>query len=144
MDTNRAILRNLMEHGQRDAEGATVGKTIIFARSHAHAVLLQELFEERLREVMVQEQEGPTATLDPMKENGAMGRFLKGLRGELKTHEDNKTKQLQALTSALDANDQNSLINRLVKESQAARNSLLNAINPESPESPMAVIKNTW
>lgn len=45
-DTNRKILRNLMERGIRDATGTRVGKTIIFARSHNHAVLLQNLFDE--------------------------------------------------------------------------------------------------
>lgn len=45
-ETNRAILRNLMEHGIRDASGQQVGKTIIFARSHQHAVLLSQLFDE--------------------------------------------------------------------------------------------------
>jgi type I restriction enzyme R subunit len=45
-DTNRAILRNLMESGIRDASGQQVGKSIIFARSHSHAVLLRELFDE--------------------------------------------------------------------------------------------------
>ena len=45
-DTNRVILRNLMENGIRDATGTRVGKTIIFARNHNHAVLLQNLFDE--------------------------------------------------------------------------------------------------
>jgi type I restriction enzyme R subunit len=45
-DTNRLVLRNLMENGIRDADGAMVGKTIVFARSHAHALLLQKLFDE--------------------------------------------------------------------------------------------------
>jgi type I restriction enzyme, R subunit len=45
-DTNRAILRNLMENGVRDATGQQPGKTIIFARSHLHAVLLRQLFDE--------------------------------------------------------------------------------------------------
>jgi type I restriction enzyme R subunit len=45
-DTNRVILRNLMENGIRDATGQRVGKSIIFARSHDHAVLLRELFDE--------------------------------------------------------------------------------------------------
>src|SRR3546814_12359044 len=40
------VLRNLMEHGIRDATGQLVGKTIIFARGHDHAVLLQQLFDE--------------------------------------------------------------------------------------------------
>ncbi|WP_170605832.1 DEAD/DEAH box helicase family protein [Ruegeria arenilitoris] len=45
-DTNRAILRNLMENGLRDATGQTPGKSIIFARNHDHAVLLSKLFDE--------------------------------------------------------------------------------------------------
>ena len=45
-DTNRKILRNLMEHGIRDATSTRVGKTIVFARNHNHAVLLQNLFDE--------------------------------------------------------------------------------------------------
>jgi type I site-specific restriction endonuclease len=45
-DTNRLILRNLMERGIKDATGSRVGKTIIFARNHNHAVLLQNPFEE--------------------------------------------------------------------------------------------------
>ena len=45
-DTNRAMLRNLMESGVRDGTGQQIGKSIIFARSHAHAMLLRELFDE--------------------------------------------------------------------------------------------------
>ncbi len=45
-DTNRAILRNLMENGLREATGQHPGKSIIFARNHKHAILLAELFDE--------------------------------------------------------------------------------------------------
>ena len=45
-DTNRAILRNLMENGLREATGQVIGKTIIFARNHDHAVLMSRLFDE--------------------------------------------------------------------------------------------------
>ena len=45
-DTNRVILRNLMENGQKDATGQVPGKTIIFARNHQHAMLLRQLFDE--------------------------------------------------------------------------------------------------
>lgn len=45
-DTNRAILRNLMENGIRNATGQAIGKTIIFARNHEHAVLMSRLFDE--------------------------------------------------------------------------------------------------
>lgn len=45
-DTNRAILRNLMENGLRDVTGQLPGKSIIFARNHQHAVLLRQMFDE--------------------------------------------------------------------------------------------------
>src|SRR5690606_35768159 len=45
-DTNRIILRNLMDHGLRDPSGSRPGKSIIFARNHEHAKLLEELFHE--------------------------------------------------------------------------------------------------
>lgn len=45
-DTNRKILRNLMENGIRNATGQHVGKSIIFARNHKHAMLLSDLFNE--------------------------------------------------------------------------------------------------
>ena len=45
-DTNRHILRNLMDYGIRVADGSRVGKTIVFARSIRHARLLEELFNE--------------------------------------------------------------------------------------------------
>lgn len=45
-DTNREVLRNLMERGLRDADGQLPGKTIVFARSIQHAELLATLFSE--------------------------------------------------------------------------------------------------
>ena len=35
-----------MDHGIRQADGQTLGKTIVFARNHRHAKLLEELFDE--------------------------------------------------------------------------------------------------
>lgn len=45
-DSNRKILQNLMDHGIRQADGQTLGKTIVFARNHRHAKLLEALFDE--------------------------------------------------------------------------------------------------
>ncbi|MDO6559766.1 DEAD/DEAH box helicase family protein [Paraglaciecola chathamensis] len=45
-DTNRVILRNLMEKGLRDLDGQLPGKTIVFARNIAHAELMAKLFAE--------------------------------------------------------------------------------------------------
>lgn len=45
-DTNRIILRNLMDNGIRDGEGQLPGKSIVFARNIDHARLLSSLFDE--------------------------------------------------------------------------------------------------
>lgn len=45
-DTNRQILRNLMERGLRMGDGQTLGKTIVFARNIKHAELMATLFGE--------------------------------------------------------------------------------------------------
>ncbi|MFV2055172.1 MAG: DEAD/DEAH box helicase family protein [Thiohalomonadales bacterium] len=45
-DTNRMILRNLMDNGIRQSDDQTLGKSIIFARNHRHAKLLETLFDE--------------------------------------------------------------------------------------------------
>ena len=42
----RHIIRNLMENGIKEASGQLPGKSIIFARNHNHAVLMQQLFDE--------------------------------------------------------------------------------------------------
>lgn len=45
--TNAAIMRNLMENGIKDKDDQLPGKTIVFARNHKHAVLLQTVFDEQ-------------------------------------------------------------------------------------------------
>lgn len=45
-DTTRSIWRALMDEGIREATASRVGKTIVFARSHLHAVHLEDVFSE--------------------------------------------------------------------------------------------------
>jgi type I restriction enzyme R subunit len=45
-DTTRFIWKTLMDEGIREATGSRVGKTIVFARGHDHAVHLAEVFSE--------------------------------------------------------------------------------------------------
>jgi type I restriction enzyme, R subunit len=45
-DTNRLILRNLMEEGIRDGQDQVIGKSIVFCRNHKHAILMRQLFDE--------------------------------------------------------------------------------------------------
>lgn len=56
-DTDRRIVRNLMEKGMRGPDGQQVGKTIVFARDHQHAVQLQSLFEEMYPQYMKPQKE---------------------------------------------------------------------------------------
>jgi len=45
LDTNRLIIRNLMENGIKLTDGR-LGKSIVFARNHKHAIILQDVFNE--------------------------------------------------------------------------------------------------
>lgn len=45
-DTTRFTWRSLMEEGIREGTGSRIGKTIVFARNHNHAVHLAEVFSE--------------------------------------------------------------------------------------------------
>jgi type I restriction enzyme R subunit len=50
-DTIRKVLQDLMDEGLRVNNGDTLGKTIIFARDHNHAVLIQEEFRRMYPEL---------------------------------------------------------------------------------------------
>ncbi len=45
-DTEAKVLRLFMERGIRNADGSTIGKTIVFACNHVHAIYLRDLFYE--------------------------------------------------------------------------------------------------
>ncbi|MCB9609906.1 MAG: hypothetical protein H6716_25175 [Polyangiaceae bacterium] len=72
--------------------------------------------------------------------NGAIARFLKSLREELKDADDDRAKQLSSALAALVSNDENSPINRLVRETHQARQAVLSAVNPDAP---MGIMKAT-
>jgi hypothetical protein len=101
------------------------------------------LLETKLREVLADNQAEVTRALDPVAEDGAVARFLRALRTELEKADDDRSKQLALATRALDANDEDSLLSRLMRETSAAKNAFAAAMNPEVPTSPMAVLKNT-
>lgn len=103
---------------------------------------LVQILTNRLQAVLDQQQANFGHALDPLEKDGAVGRFLRSLREELQSADHNRAKQLAAALAALDANDETSLINRLVRETEQARRSLLIAINPNISDSPMAVLKS--
>lgn len=100
------------------------------------------LLESKLREAIEENQAEVARALDPVAEDGAVARFLRALRKQLEDADEDRNKQLALATRALDANDENSLLSRLMRETASARNAFVSAMNPELPDSPMAVLKN--
>lgn len=52
-DTIRTVIRDLMEEGLKVNNGDILGKTIIFARDHNHAILIQEEFRKMYPELCI-------------------------------------------------------------------------------------------
>lgn len=102
---------------------------------------LVKVLEGQLRTVMGESHAELVQALDPLAEDGAVARFLRSLREELQCAEDDRQKQLSAALAALDANDENSLLSRLVRETNRARQEVLLAVNPNAVDSPMAIMK---
>ena len=46
IDTNRRVLTDLMEKGIKVEGGDKLGKTIIFAKNHSHALFIEQQFNE--------------------------------------------------------------------------------------------------
>ncbi|HTG35012.1 MAG TPA: hypothetical protein VLB76_19015 [Thermoanaerobaculia bacterium] len=102
---------------------------------------LVKVLEVQLRAVMGESHAELVRALDPLAEDGAVARFLKSLRDELRGADEDRQKQLSAALAALDANDEGSLLSRLVRETHQARQEVLAAVNPDSPSSPMGILK---
>ena len=66
---------------------------------------LIKLLEAQLRSVMNDGHAELVRALDPLAEDGAVARFLKSLRDELKSSDEDRAKQLTSALNALDAND---------------------------------------
>ncbi len=99
--------------------------------------------EAGLRQVMCEGHEELAHALDPLAEDGAVARFLRKLRDELKGSDEDRAKQLSTALAALDANDEKSLISRLAQETTKAQRAVIEAINPSLAGSPMAVMVGT-
>lgn len=104
---------------------------------------LVKILEGQLRAVMHEGHAELVRALDPLAEDGAVARMLRSLREELKGADEDRARQLSAALAALDANDEQSLLSRLVREAQQAREQVLQAINPEGAGSPLAVLKQS-
>lgn len=101
---------------------------------------LVKILERQLGQVMSESRSELIRALDPLAEEGAVARFLRSLREELKGAEQGRAEQLSAALAALDANNEASLLSRLVRETSQARVDVLEAMNPHAPHSPMAIL----
>lgn len=104
---------------------------------------LVQVLEARLTGVMEANQRQLFNALDPLAEDGAVARLVRSLRKELEDAEQDRTKQLGRALAALDANDETSLLSRLIRETKEAKQTLLRSLNPEDPDSPLAAMKRT-
>jgi hypothetical protein len=102
-----------------------------------------KILEVQLRAVLNDGHAELVRALDPLEPNGAIARFLRSLRDELKGADEDRAKQLSTALAALNANDENSLINRLVRETHGARQEVLHAVNPDVPDSPMGIMQSS-
>ena len=101
---------------------------------------LLQLMSERLEQAMAAQNNAFQKALDPQCEGGAIGRFFVGLRDELKRAEGDQAEQLKLALAALDTTKEDSLLNQLRRDTQVAREQLLQAINPATEGSPLAII----
>jgi hypothetical protein len=101
------------------------------------------LIEKKIEEQLRRNNDALSKALDPLAEDGAVARLFRSLRAEMANAEQDRTKQLALATKALDANDEGSLLSRLMRETQAARSSLLRAFNVDEPGSPLAVLRTS-
>lgn len=101
------------------------------------------VLETRLRDLMGEEHARVLRTLDPSQPDSAVGRFLATLQQQLQESGEDRAKQLSRALAALDANDESSLLSRLMRETREARDNLLAAVNPEAPGSPLATIRDS-
>lgn len=80
-DTIRKVLKDLMEEGLRVDNGDTLGKTIIFARDHNHALKIQEIFRQMYPELCnVESHEGEDYCVvidNQIKHNDKLQRIFK-------------------------------------------------------------------
>lgn len=94
-DTNRKIIRTLMEKGLRDANGE-LGKSIIFARNHEHGELLETLFNE-----MYPQYKGKYARLIDSHDQNA-STLLDNFKGESQENEINIAISISMLDTGVD------------------------------------------
>ncbi len=104
---------------------------------------LVQVMSKHLADVIEDHKDALLAELDPRAEDGALATLLKTLRGELVELNGDRDEQLERVVKALDANNKDSLVSKLLRETGEAQQLLLKAINPDDPGSPIAAVNKT-
>jgi len=81
--------------------------------------------------------------LDPMIESSAAGRFVTSLRKQLDAAGQTQAKRLEAAAEALDANNEGSLLSRLLRETSESRQQVMAAISPSGEGSLLGPLEAT-
>jgi len=102
-----------------------------------------QVIEERVRTVLDDNHRALMNALDPLAENGAVAKLLRTLRDDLEKAQAHGGRQLEKAVAALDANDEGSAISRLMRETRTAQRTLVAALNPDEPTSPLSAIRST-
>jgi uncharacterized protein YoxC len=101
------------------------------------------MIKRQVEQVLGASQAAVRDALDPAVERSAANRFLTGLREQLKAAGTAQEKQFAQVTAALDANNEQSLLSRLLRETRAAQAQVLAALNPSDEKSLLAPLKKT-
>ncbi len=108
---------------------------------HAQGVVQQ--LEKRIGEVLRERNQGFVTALDPAVPTSPLARFLADLQERLKRSAEDRESQLRTIAAQLDAGDDGSLLSQLVRRTGEAQRDLREAINPERPGSPLAVVRDS-
>src|SRR5262249_34712666 len=92
---------------------------------------------------MSQSQAAVQQALDPLRADSPVARFLYALREDLKKADSDGASQMAAAFKALDANDPNSLLSNLARQTHQVSQTLLSAMNPANDNSPLALLRNS-
>ena len=102
-----------------------------------------QLLEAKVNQALDLNRHELTQALDPLAEGGAMHRFVTSLRTDIDAAAHDQNAQIHSTLKALDQNDEQSLISVMLRETRAAHDALRRAVNPQLPDSPLALVRKT-
>lgn len=102
-----------------------------------------QVIGRKVEEVLRASQLSMQQALDPAAESSAVGRFLTMLRRDIAAAGETQEKRLAAVTAALNANDETSLLSRMLRETREAQQRVLAAVTPGHAQSLLAPLQET-